>query len=104
MLAEAAMGRRSSARSTSGPSPWTVIGMLLVAVSLVVVGTFVVLDSLNASGGSISRAPDPTPTTDSARSTPIVLTVGPRVPGQEAGSTPVTGGTGAPSVADTARR
>ena len=98
MLAEAAMSRRSPVRRTEragGPSSWTVIGILLVAVSLVAVGAMVTLDSLSGTSGALGRSPDPTPTAW-PRATPVILTVGPRA--QEPGPTPATGGTGAPSL------
>ena len=81
-------------RAAVGPSPWTVIGILLVAVSLVAVGAMVTLSSLNGTGPGVGRAPDPTPTPGAGRSTPIILTVGPRAAAetQDPGPTPSTGG------------
>src|SRR5215210_1609230 len=80
--AQAELGDRFQARGSPGLSPWMVVGFVVVAVSLVAIGTMVVLRSLDGGGSSSARPPDPTPT----RPTPGVFTVGK----QGDGPTPTT--------------
>src|SRR5687767_10703108 len=60
LQAEAELGDRYPARSSSGASPWLALGIVLVAVSLVAIGTMVVLRSLQGETPGTSRLADAT--------------------------------------------
>jgi beta-N-acetylhexosaminidase len=69
-----------------------VIGIVILAASLVVVGAAVVLNSLRGDRPGTAGVPPATPTP--ARSTPGVLIVGKDGPGSEGGATPTTSSSG----------
>src|SRR5689334_13111831 len=99
--AEAGLGDRYRARSSPGTSPWLVIGVVLLAASLLAVGAMVVLSSIGPSRLGAARPPDPTPAPTPARPTPGVFTVGRQDQPAEGGPTPTTtaqGPSGAPVV------
>jgi beta-N-acetylhexosaminidase len=103
MLAAAAMSRRyvprRHAQRHGGPSAGTVIGILVVAVSLVGVGALVTLNSLTQGGSPGPAGPAPTPTAGRGTpSTPIVATVGPRGQAPESGTTPGASGSSMPDL------
>ena len=92
--AEAELGDRYPARSSPGATLWLALGIVLVAVSLVAIGTMVVLRSLQGETPGTSRLANATPTP--ARATPGVFTVGKQGPGGE-GATPTTPGDAQPA-------
>ncbi len=94
MQAQAELGDRSRARSLPGASPWLVLGIVVLAVSLVAIGAMVVLRSLQDDLPGAARLPGATPTP--ARATPGVFTVGKQGPGGD-GATPTTPAEGAPA-------
>src|SRR5215212_3434180 len=72
--AQARLGGRRRSRGSSGASGWLVLGIVLLAASLVAIGATVVLSSLGAGLPGGARTPGPTPT--APRATTGVLTVG----------------------------
>ena len=92
--AQAELGDRYQARSSPGTSPWLVLGIVTLALSLVAVGAMVVFRSLQSDGGGVARLPEATPTP--ARPTPGVFTVGKQGPGSD-GATPATSGEASPA-------
>jgi beta-N-acetylhexosaminidase len=94
--AQAGLGDRYRTRGSAGTSPWLVLGIAVLAASLVAVGAVVVLDSLNLWRPNAARLPEPTPTP--SRPTPGAFAVGRQEPGAEGGATPTTPGTGSPDT------
>src|SRR6188508_2308474 len=91
LQAQAELGERYRTQSSPGVSPWLVAGIVVLALSLVAIGTMVVLRSLQGGTPGTARLPDPTPTP--ARPTPGVFTVGK----QGEGATPTTSNEGSPA-------
>ncbi|MGE3270222.1 MAG: glycoside hydrolase family 3 N-terminal domain-containing protein [Chloroflexota bacterium] len=92
--------RRSRAPRAGGPSAWTVIGFVLVAVSLVVVGALVTLGSISGLGSAALQSSAAPLTPGTANPTPIVRNVGAGAQTQTGAVTPASTGTGAvPSLA-----
>src|SRR5688572_20947411 len=93
--AQAELGGRRRTRGSRGTSPLLVVGIVVLATSLVAIGAMVVLSSLDrtqsASGGP---SPDPAPTPN--RPTPGVFTVGKQDPPPGSGPTPTTTAPGQP--------
>ena len=81
--AQAQLGGRSRGRGSAGASPGLVIGIVVLAVSLVAVGALVTIGSLRGDGPGLAQQPAPTPT--APRSTPAVIVVGKQ---PDAGGTP----------------
>ena len=92
LQSQAELGERYQARSSPGVSPWLVIGIVVLAASLVAVGAAVVLSTLQGDGRGTAQRPDATPTP--ARLTPAVIVVGKQGSGGEGGATPTTSSSG----------
>jgi beta-glucosidase-like glycosyl hydrolase len=74
-------------------SPMLVIGIVVLAASLLAVGAMVVMSSLGSSSSPAGRSPDPTPTAN--RPTPGVFTISRQDQPADGGPTTTTVGTGA---------
>jgi beta-N-acetylhexosaminidase len=93
LQAQAELGDRHRARGSPGVSPWLVLGIVVLAASLVGIGAMVVLRSLQGDGSGAARRPDLTPTP--ARAAPGDFAVGKQGSGGETGASPTTPGSSA---------
>jgi beta-N-acetylhexosaminidase len=97
LQAQAELGGQHRARGSPGVSPWLVLGIVVLAASLVGIGAMVVLRSLQGDGSGAARRPDLTPTP--ARAAPGDFAVGKQGPAGESSATPTTsGGSAAPDL------
>src|SRR5215207_2956893 len=96
--AEAGLGERYRTRSSSGVSAWVVVGIVVLAASLVAVGAMVVMSSLDPARLVTGRPPDPTPAPTPIRPTAGVFTVSKQDQPGGGGPTPTSTGAGQPGT------